>query len=97
MKKPVINIIPMVKYVVVEKKEKETTLTSGIILTSVDKDKAGSAEHGTIVAVNPKDSEFDVGTKIIFKGWSGTEVKDQDGKKLFLVESENIMAVTYER
>ena len=88
---------PLHDYVVLEKVKEEEKTQSGIILTQKAKDEPG---HGVVIAVGPGKTEdgktvptgLDAGMKVIYKKYSGTEVK-VDGKDLLLIKAEDILAV----
>ena len=93
---------PLGDRVVVERDESETVTAGGIVLPdTVDKKKQS---RGTVVAVGPgKMNETGgrvpmsvaVGQTVLFKEPWGDESKIEDGdKKYFLVEEDDILAVT---
>lgn len=89
---------PLADYLLIEPAEKETTLPSGIVLPDTSKEKP---QEGKVLAKGPgkKDEDgkpmkidIEVGAKVIYKKWGGTEVK-VDGKEYLLVKEEDILAV----
>lgn len=88
---------PLHDYVVLEKVKEEEKTQSGIILTQKAKDEPS---HGIVVAVGPGKTEdgklvpidLSAGQKVIYKKYSGTEVK-VDGQELLLIRAEDILAI----
>ncbi len=89
---------PLGNRVVIEKKEQEQTTKSGIVLTDSAKEKSN---EGEIVAVGPGrilengerlKPELNVGDRVVFQQYAGTEIKRNDTKYLVLSEDE-ILAV----
>ena len=88
---------PLHDYVVLEKVKEEEKTQSGIILTQKAKDEPS---HGVVVAVGPGKTEdgklvpidLSEGMKVIYKKYSGTEVK-VDNRELLLIKAEDILAV----
>ncbi len=92
------KIKPLADYLLVEPAEKETTLPSGIVLPDTSKEKP---QEGKVLAKGPgkKDEDgkpveisVEVGARVIYKKWGGTEIK-VDGKEYLLVKEEDILAV----
>lgn len=91
------NIKPLFDRVVIKNVEAEETTKSGIILTSSAKEKPQMAE---VLAVGPggkvdgKDitMQVEVGQKVIYSKYAGTEVK-VDGEELIIVRQSDILAV----
>ena len=88
---------PLGNRVVIEKKEQEQT-TKRIVLTDSAKEKSN---EGEIVAVGPGrilengerlKPELNVGDRVVFQQYAGTEIKRNDTKYLVLSEDE-ILAV----
>lgn len=88
---------PLRDYVVLEKAKEEEKTKSGIILTEQPKEEPGK---GIVVAVGPGKTEngavipveLKVGQKVIYKKYSGTEIKENQ-KEYLLIEAENILAI----
>lgn len=88
---------PLHDYVVLKKVKEEEKTQSGIILTQKAKDEPG---HGIVVAVGPGKIddgklvpiELEKDQKVIYKKYSGTEVKD-GGEDLLLIKAEDIIAI----
>lgn len=89
-----LNIRPLGDRVVVEPIEQETTTASGLVLPETAKEKP---QQGMILAVGkgrmdddgdriPMDVE--VGNKILFAKYAGTEIKLNEKKLLILKESD---------
>ena len=91
------NIKPLFDRVVIKNVEAEETTKSGIILTSSAKEKPQMAE---VLAVGPggkvdgKDvtMQVEVGQKVIYSKYAGTEVK-LDGEEVIIVRQSDILAV----
>lgn len=91
------TVKPLFDRVVIKNVEAEETTKSGIILTSAAKEKPQMAE---VVAVGPggccdgKTTTMcvNVGQKVIYSKYAGTEVKI-DGNELIIVKMSDILAV----
>ena len=82
------NIKPLADYVVVQQDEPETKTASGIYLPTQAQEKPKVAK---VLAVGKDVKEVKVGDRIIYGGYSNTEIK-QDGKEYILIKEENIYA-----
>ena len=88
---------PLHDYVVLEKVKEEEKTQSGIILTQKAKEEPS---RGVVVAVGPGKTEdgklvkieLNEGQKVIYKKYSGTEIKEDD-KDLLLIKAEDILAI----
>lgn len=91
-------IRPLHDYVLLEKVKEEEKTESGIILTT--KEAKEEPSHGIVVAVGPGRLEdgklvpIDVkpGDRIIYKKYSGTEVKE-DKNDCLLIKADDVLAV----
>ena len=91
------KIKPLGDRVVIKNLEAEETTRGGIILTNAAKEKPVMAE---VLAVGPggnvdgKDIKMnvEVGQKVIYSKYAGTEVK-VDGEELIIVRQSDILAV----
>ena len=91
------NLYPLQDRVVVKLVEAEETTKSGIILTGAAKEKPQMAE---VLAVGPGGNvdgkevtmQVQVGQKVIYSKYAGTEVKI-DGEELIIVRQSDILAV----
>lgn len=90
---------PLQDYVVLEKVKEEEKTQSGIILTT--KEAKDEPSHGIVVAVGPGKKQEDgtlipidleKGMQVIYKKYSGTEVKEGKDEYL-LIKAEDILAV----
>ena len=85
--------VPLGDRVVLKQFIAEETTKSGIVLPGQEKEKPQQAE---VIAVGPGTEdvkmEVEVGDKIIFSKYSGTEVK-LDDDKFIIVKQEDILAV----
>lgn len=89
---------PLGSRIVIEKKEQEQTTKSGIVLTDSAKE---SSNEGEVVAVGPGRlldngqrvaPEVQVGDRVVFQQYAGTEVKRNDAKYLVL-DAEDVLAI----
>ena len=91
------NVKPLGDRVVIKNVEVEETTKSGILLTGTAKEKPLMAE---VLAVGPgglvdgKEVKMcvNVGDKVIYSKYAGTEVK-LDGKEMIIVRQSDILAV----
>jgi chaperonin GroES len=92
------NIRPLGDRVVVEPTEQEDVTASGLFLPETAKEKP---QEGKILAAGPGDRDEDgeripmdvqIGDKVLYAKYSGTEVK-MDGKKLLILRESDILAV----
>lgn len=92
---------PIGNRVVIEKKEREQTTKSGIVLTDSAKEKSN---EGEVVAVGTGrildngqrvELEVRVGDRVVFQQYAGTEVKRGESTYLILTE-EDILAIIEE-
>lgn len=90
---------PLHDYVVLEKVKEEEKTENGIILST--KKAEDEPSHGIVVSVGPGKTEEDgkvtpidlkAGQEVIYKKYSGTEVKD-DKKDYLLIKAEDILAI----
>ncbi len=84
------KIRPIGERVVIKKLEAEQTTASGIVLTSSAQEKPQFAEVVEIPAKT--DVKIKVGDKVVYKQYSGTEVK-LDDINYIVIDLENILAV----
>ncbi len=84
------KIKPLGKRVLIKQVEQEEVTKSGIVLPgTVTKEKPITGE---VLAVGRKIEDIKAGDKIIFKKYSGTEVKD--GEETYLIlEIDNVLAI----
>ena len=85
------NIEPLGDRVLVKVLEQESQTPSGIILPETAKEKP---QHGLVVAVSHDEMAeipVEVGDKVLFAKYSGTEIK-VDGTPHLLLESSDILA-----
>jgi chaperonin GroES len=89
---------PLGGRVIVEPIEQEEMTAGGIILPETAKEKP---QEGKILAAGPGDRredgervpmEVQIGDKVLYAKYSGTEVK-MDGKKLLILRESDILAV----
>ena len=91
------TVKPLGDRVVIKNVEAEETTKSGLILTSAAKEKPQMAE---VIAVGPGGMvdgkevtmQVQVGQKVIYQKYAGTEVKI-DGEQLIIVRQSDILAV----
>ena len=93
-----LKLKPLGGRVIVEPIEQEEMTAGGIILPETAKEKP---QEGKILAAGPGDRddegkriamEVQVGDKVLYAKYSGTEVK-MDGKKLLILRESDILAV----
>jgi chaperonin GroES len=70
----------------IEKEEKSTA--SGIILTSLDKEKQSI---GKVYAIGDKVESLKLGDRVIYQNYAGTKVELND-ETFILIEAKNILA-----
>ena len=91
------NVKPLGDRVVIKNVEQEETTKSGIVLPGTAKEKPQMA---VVLAVGPGGMvdgkeikmEVEVGQKVIYSKYAGTEVK-LDGQEMILVRQSDILAV----
>ncbi len=91
------KLVPLSDRVVLRQLAAEETTKSGIILASAAQEKPQQAE---IIAVGPGGvvdgkevkMQVEVGQKVIYSKYSGTEVK-LDGEEFIIVRQDDILAV----
>ena len=91
------NVKPLFDRVVIKNVEAEETTKSGIILTSAAKEKPQMAEVLAVCPVGKVDGkdvtmQVEVGQKVIYSKYAGTEVK-LDGQEMIIVRQSDILAV----
>lgn len=79
---------PLGDYVVAQAEEAESKTKSGLYLPDNAKEKPKTAK---IVAVGPLAKQVKVGDRIVYKGYSTTDVK-VEGTDYILVEEKDILA-----
>jgi chaperonin GroES len=93
-----LKLKPLGGRVIVEPTEQEEMTAGGIILPETAKEKP---QEGKILAAGPGERdeageripmEVQVGDKVLYAKYSGTEVK-MDGKKLLILRESDILAV----
>ena len=83
-----VPITPLADYVVATQEAAQTKTASGLFLP----DSAGEKPKiATVVAVGPMVGDVKVGDKIIFGGYSNTDIKIE-GEEYMLIKQENIFA-----
>ena len=83
-----VPITPLADYVVVKQEEVQTKTTSGLYLPEKGAEKPKIAH---ILAVGPLVKDVKTGDKIVYGGYSNTDIKI-DGVEYMLVKNENIYA-----
>ena len=93
-----VNIKPLEDRIVVQPIDAEQTTASGLVIPDTAKEKP---QEGEVVAIGPgriDDNgnrvplDVNVGDKVIYSKYGGTEVK-YDGKELLLLNARDILAV----
>lgn len=91
-------IQPLHDRVLVRPIEREETLPSGIVLPETAKEKP---MEGEVVAVGPgellengerRPLDVQVGDRVIYAKYAGTEIKDEEGNKYLLLRESDILA-----
>ncbi len=83
-----VKIKPLADYVVVQQDEPETKTASGLYLPTQAQEKPKVAK---VLAVGKDVKEVKVGDRVVYGGYSNTEVK-QDGQNYIVIKEENIFA-----
>lgn len=83
-----LSIKPLADYVVVQQEEAKAKTASGIYLPTQAQEKPKTAK---VVAVGKEVKEVKVGDRVVFGGYSNTEIK-QDGQDYIVIKEENIYA-----
>lgn len=90
------NLKPLGKRIVVKEYEKEETTDSGIVIPSSAQEEPQYAEViavGEGIKNNDKiKDEINVGDKLIYSKYSGTEV-ELDGEKYIIIKLEDCLAI----
>jgi len=91
------TVKPLSDRVVIKNVEAEETTKGGLILTSAAKEKPQMAEvlavgPGGVVDGKEVTMQVEVGQKVIYQKYAGTEVKI-DGEQLIIVRQSDILAV----
>ncbi len=93
-----LKLKPLGDRLVVEPRERESMTASGLVLPETAKEKP---QEGEVIAVGPgrrdedgKRVEMDVqvGDKVLYAKYGGTEVKI-DGKKLLILKESDVLAI----
>ena len=84
----IVPITPLADYVVVQQEEAKTKTASGLYLPDSGAEKPKIAN---VLAVGPAVRDVKPGDRIIFGGYSNTDIK-VDGVEYMLVKNENIYA-----
>ena len=86
-------IKPLGDRVVIKRLEAEEKTKSGIVLTGTAKERPQEAE---VIAVGPGtkdiDMEVQVGDKVLYAKYTGTEVK-VDGEEYVILKQEDVLAI----
>ena len=83
-----VSIKPLADYVVVQQEEAETKTASGLYLPTQAQEKPKVAK---VVAIGKDVKEVKIGDRVVYGGYSNTEIK-QDGKDYIVIKEENIYA-----
>ena len=93
-----LKLKPLGGRLIIEPIEQEEMTAGGIILPETAKEKP---QEGNVLAVGPGDRDdkgervpmdVQVGDKVLFAKYSGTEIK-MDGKKLLIMRESDILAI----
>ncbi len=83
-----VNIQPLSDYVVAQQEEAAAKTASGLYLPDGAQEKPKTAK---VLAVGKEVKEIKVGDRIVYGGYSNTELK-HDGAEYVLIKEENIYA-----
>jgi len=86
------NFLPMGTRVAIKVMEPENKTASGIIIPSPAKE---APSIGEIIAINHDTKEeygIDIGTKVVFSKYSGTEI-EIDKEKLLIIEVDELFGI----
>lgn len=83
-----VPLTPLADYVVVQQEEAQTKTASGLLLPDKGAEKPKIA---TVLAVGPAVTDVKAGDRVVFGGYSNTDVK-VEGIDYLLVKNENIYA-----
>jgi chaperonin GroES len=83
------KIQPLADYVVAQAEEAQSKTASGLYIPEKSQEKPKISK---VVAVGKEVKEVKVGDRIIYGGYSNTDVK-HDGQDYMLIKEENIYAV----
>ena len=91
------NVKPLGDRVVIKNVETETTTKSGIVLAGAAKEKPQMAQvlavgPGGVVDGKEVKMQVQVGQKVIYSKYAGTEVK-LDGEEMIIVRQSDILAI----
>ena len=91
------KLVPLGDRVVLKQLEAEETTKSGIVLPGQAQEKPQQAEviavgPGGVVEGKEVKMEVEVGNKVIYSKYAGTEVK-LDGEEYFIVKQNDIIAI----
>lgn len=81
-------IAPLADFIVAEQEEAKTKTNSGLFLPEKSGEKPQIAK---VLAVGPAVQDVKAGDKIIYGGYSNTDIK-VDGKEYMLIKNENVYA-----
>ena len=84
-----VKIQPLAEYVVAQQEEAETKTASGIYLPDKATEKPKIAK---VIAVGKKVNEVKVGDKIVFGGYSHSDIKIS-GEEYLLIKEEDVYAI----
>lgn len=83
-----VPLTPLADYVVVQQEEAQTKTASGLLLPDKGAEKPKIA---TVLAVGPAVTDVKAGDRVVFGGYSNTDIK-VEGMDYLLVKNENIYA-----
>lgn len=92
------NLKPLGDRLVVEPKEREQTTASGLVLPETAAEKP---QEGEVIAVGPGrrdddgnrvEMDVEVGNRVLYAKYGGTEVK-VEGKKLLILKESDVLAI----
>ncbi len=86
------SFLPLGQRVLVKRVDEEAKTASGIIIPDNAKEKPLSAEVIAISQEVKEDGEINVGDKVIFAKYSGTEIT-LDGEEMLVLNTDDILGI----
>lgn len=86
------NLEPLGTRVVIKLQEVQNKTATGIIIPDAGKNKPTIGEIVAINDLTKEDFNVDIGTKLLFGKYTGTEV-EIDGEKLLIIEMDEAFAI----
>jgi chaperonin GroES len=84
-----VNLQPLADYIVAQQEQAESKTASGLYLPDSAQEKPKTAK---VLAIGKNVKEVKVGDRIVYGGYSNTEIK-QSGQDYIIIKEENIYAI----